>query len=788
MKNIFSVVSIKPWILLITFFSAFTALANEEGPGIIKGHVSTTDGKPAEMVTISIKGTTHSAITDDNGNFIIKNLKPGTYTIELSLVGHESVFQSVVVDGVHAAEVKLQINLAEKQLQEVIVVAGKTGYKVSSVSGSLRLNTSVNNLPQNIQVVSRQLMADQGTFDMLEGVSRNVSGVTKLEHWDMYVRLNMRGSRIAPFRNGMNVESTWGPLAEDISMVERVEFVKGPAGFMMANGEPSGFYNIVTKKPTGQTKGEANVTIGSYDTYRAAVDLDGKLSADGKLLYRLNVMGQLKGSHRPFEFSNRYSIAPVLKYQFNPKTSLTLEYTYQNMRSAPIGTAYVFAPDKYASAPRNTTIAEPGMERSVFRDHSSFLIFEQQFTPNWKFTAQLAYFNYDQVGTSMWADSVKANGDVYRNMGIWDAKNEGKYAQAFVNGKFNTGAVVHNILAGLDYGDKNYIADFSQSLPVNGKNIFNIYHPVHNMTPDEFPVFNRSIRLKDRPGASRLSQKVLGVYVQDELHFWNDRLRLTLAGRFTSSKDEEYGAGVSESQVTPRVGLSVSVDKNTSVYALYDQAFVPQTGKDKNDKKFNPVTGHNIEAGVKRDWFNGKWNSTVSVYQITKNNVLVTDPEDTRFSIQLGQTKTRGVEADVRGEVVKGLNLVLNYAFTESFISKDPDSKNAGNATPGTTKHINNGWLSYQLPGKLKGFAVASGYQWQMGRSSWFVFDGSEASLPSYFRLDGAISWHKGHYGINLNVNNLLDQYLYSGSPYGNYFYWQTEASRNFRLTLQYRW
>ncbi len=65
--------------------------------------------------------------------------------------------------------------------------------------------------------------------------------------------------RLPPFRNGMNVKMPWGPLLEDMSMVERIEFVKGPASFMLANGEPTGFYNIVTKKPTGITKGEATI-------------------------------------------------------------------------------------------------------------------------------------------------------------------------------------------------------------------------------------------------------------------------------------------------------------------------------------------------------------------------------------------------------------------------------------------------------------------------------------------------------------------------------------------------
>ncbi|MEI9910333.1 MAG: TonB-dependent receptor plug domain-containing protein [Bacteroidota bacterium] len=70
---------------------------------------------------------------------------------------------------------------------------------------------------------------------MRESVIRNVSGATASEHWETYARIVMRGSRIAAFRNGMNVQETWGPLTEDMSMVERIEFVKGPAGFMLAS-------------------------------------------------------------------------------------------------------------------------------------------------------------------------------------------------------------------------------------------------------------------------------------------------------------------------------------------------------------------------------------------------------------------------------------------------------------------------------------------------------------------------------------------------------------------------
>jgi iron complex outermembrane receptor protein len=82
----------------------------------------------------------------------------------------------------------------------------------------------------------------------LEKFLEMLQELKEMEHWgDMYTRVNMRGSRAAAFMNGVNVTSNWGPLSEDMSYVDHIEFVKGPSGFLMSNGEPSGIYNIVTK-------------------------------------------------------------------------------------------------------------------------------------------------------------------------------------------------------------------------------------------------------------------------------------------------------------------------------------------------------------------------------------------------------------------------------------------------------------------------------------------------------------------------------------------------------------
>jgi iron complex outermembrane recepter protein len=674
------------------------------------------------------------------------------------------------------------------ELEEVLF-EDKIGDKPSN---SLRINTPVLELPQNIQIISKETIKSQQSFDMLEGIQRNVSGVQRVEHWDNYAQIMMRGSQITAFRNGFNVAMPWGPLSEDMSMVEKVEFVKGPAGFMLANGEPSGFYNVVTKKPTGKEKGEVSMTMGSFETFRSTLDLDGKLSKNGKLLYRLNMMGQLKGSHRKYEYNNRYSIVPVLKYLIDEKSSVTLEYTHQVSQMNIIGSNYIFSKKKFDNIPVDFTTAEPNLAPTNILDRSVIGIFEHKLNPNWKLTAQLGYFNYNQVGQSLWPTGFVGTSDSYmqRGMSIWDALGINKSGQVFVNGQVKTGKLTHKILAGLDAGTKDYYADWNQGAAL-GDTTFNIYNPIYGtVAAANIPTWDRSKSIRER--GVRYYNSYSSIYVQDEIGFFENKLRLTLAGRITENKNiNPYSGTATDKKFTPRVGISYSITPTTSAYAVYDQAFVPNYGFDYAGKSFAPVTGNNLEWGIKRDWFNNKWNTALSVYQITKNNVLTTDldhPNPTTgqftFMRQTGQQKASGVEFDLKGELFKNFDVVVNYAYTDTKVTKDSDKKLVGTPTAGATKHIHNTWVTYRLK---NGFGASLGYQYQKGRSSWYLTSDPDRSLPDYFRLDGGLSYQSKKLDVNLNVNNILNEYLFSGGPYYGIWYWQAEAKRNFRFSIAYK-
>ncbi|MFB3388380.1 TonB-dependent siderophore receptor [Flavobacterium sp. LAR06] len=792
--------TIKKVFFYMLFLSSLSMMSQELGK--VTGKVTLSGNVPAENIAVALKGTKYTAVTNSYGQYEIKNVKPGSYVISIRAVGIQPVEDNIVVKSKQTTNKSFSLSESQEDLEEVVITKNK--YKQDKPSLSLRLQTPVLEIPQNIQIISGQTLKDQQITSMSDGVIRNVSGAVRLEHWgDLYTNITMRGSQIQAFRNGFNVVSSfWGPLTEDMSFVDHIEFVKGPAGFMLSSGDPSGLYNVVTKKPTGITKGEVSVLGGSYDFYRVSIDLDGKLDKKGKLLYRFNGAAQNKGSHRAFEHNNRYVIAPVISYQIDDKTKLTAEYNFQYANMTEVGSYYVFGPASggYATLPVGFTMTQPGLPDTNIQDHSGYLMFEHKFDDNWKLTAQTSYFKYLQQGYSSWPslvgsdDNTLGKGNIIRNVGIWDAESNMYLGQLFVNGKFNTGSVSHKILTGVDLGSKDYMADWGQSHDLDtAANPFNVYNPNYGTPSNGFPAFDRETPLSQRAGGLYGSEYAAG-YIQDELGFFQNKLRLTLAARYTwISQSSSYEDTKSDSHITPRVGVSYSITDSFAVYGLYDQAFLPQTGNVKEGEEIKPLTGNNIEFGIKKDWFDGSWNTSLSVYNILKKNELTTDPlsnPSKPVSVVLGEKRAQGAEFDVRGKIFEGLNLIANYAFTESIVlESNVTTIKEGSVVPGYAKHTANAWLNYTVQsGKIKGFGVSLGGTFLDGRQTDTWSEGLQ-KLPSYFKLDGGLSYETGKVKVTANVFNILDKYLYSGSYYEwlSAYYWQTEAPRNFRVGVTYK-
>ncbi len=373
-------------------------------------------------------------------------------------------------------------------------------------------------------------------------------------------------------------------------------------------------------------------------------------------------------------------------------------------------------------------------------------------------------------------------------------------AQAFLTGSFQTANIPHRLLTGLDLSTKAYFADWGQYHLLDTANAaFNSHDPDYGVPVNGYPQFNYQTPLEQRAKAigGQMEQRYSAFYVQDEAGFFQNTLRLTMAARYTFVTQAEWGGEpYSAKRMTPRFALSANLHPTCAVYALYDEAFLPQAGKLASGAKVQPITGHNMEIGIKKEWMKGKWNTTLALYRIVKNNELTADPfspPNSGLSIELGQKTAKGIELDLRGQIWPGLHLIANYAFTDSRVNRVNEGVTgivAGDAVPNFARHTANTWLSYRIPkGSLRGIGFSFGCSALLGRVMyWDISPDPTQSLPDYYKLDGVFFWEKQNIRLAINMFNMADTYLYSGSYYAwlKAYNWQTEPGRNLRFSVHY--
>lgn len=660
-------------------------------------------------------------------------------------------------------------------------------YKLDHASNTLKIPPSLQELPQNIQEIDKSIILDQQSININESVTRNVSGAMRNNTADFYGPfIFMRGAAINTLRNGTDLSMIYyGPLPEDAAIIDRLEFIKGPAGFVNAIGDPAGSFNIVTKQPTGTPQHQVSITTGSFDLYRTAIDMDGNLDKQQKWQYRLNAVGQMSRSFERFAFNDKVLVAPVLRYNINDHSSITAEYIYQQQSFLQY-LLTVFSPYGFASLPRDFSIADPNKEPVKANEHNTFLTYFNQINEHWSVTAKATFAKDHMDGNYFFVSKYDTTTPnlIYRRV-TYERFNTAVYAfQAYVNGAFKTGGLQHKVLGGIDANRKELLAYSGYNDPNANQALYalDVLHPVYGIT---FDSNKKTGRLEDIATNKQRIEYYAG-YLQDEIHLPGNKWRITIAGRVTSSKSSitiPTTSAVSDLVVTPRAGLSYSIMPDMTAYALYDQTYTPQSGISANGDVFKPLKGKNREVGIKKDWLHGKWNTTISAYYITRDNIIVSDPA-TNLQSQIGQTQSKGIEFDMKGEIVKGLNVVINYAYTDAHVSDDANAKNIGLSSPYRIKHIQNTWLNYKLP---KGFSISGGYQLQAGRAGRYPQDG-DIHLNNVWRIDGGLGWSNGHLSINGIINNITNRFNYGSAwtrPTGLYAY-VPFPPREFRLTAAY--
>jgi iron complex outermembrane receptor protein len=152
------------------FVIAVPSYAQKNEYGSIKGPVSTSDGKPAAWVTVIIKNTTRTSLTNEDGSFEFKKIKAGSYVLVFSLIGFAEKKIETEIKPAGEYFYGYSSNIPTHELQKVIVASRFQSTVETNPSSSLRLNMPLNEIAQNITVTQRHLLTDQGLVTMSEAI------------------------------------------------------------------------------------------------------------------------------------------------------------------------------------------------------------------------------------------------------------------------------------------------------------------------------------------------------------------------------------------------------------------------------------------------------------------------------------------------------------------------------------------------------------------------------------------------------------------------------------------
>lgn len=692
----------------------------KEPYGTITGKLYTTDGQPAAFVTVIVRSANKFAVTDERGTFAIRGLKEGTYTLEISMIGLKPVEKEVLVSKYGASEINVTLLEDAKHLAAVLITTQRGLNDRAVAIGKVDIHPM--DLPQSLAIIGQGLIRDQQA-QRLGDVIKNVNGVyITTTRGAVQESFGARGYGFGStnlFKNGARINSGVMP---EMSSLERVEVLKGSSAILYGQVAPGGIVNMVTKQPKFKAGGEVSMRTGSYDLYKPSADFYGPLSSS--IAYRINSSYESAGSFRDKVSTERYYVNPSLLFKAGDKSEIVLEGDY--LKTA-------FTPDFGIGSLDNTKI--PDVPRSRFfgtgwqynkvEQTTATVTFRHRFNEAWKLNTSYSYqlFKRDYYGVERIAALL--NGDWTRPLGKILSDEAYYIGQVNLNGIFGTGKLEHNVLIGID-GDKTITQNDDFTFPAVAGLAAGSYDKINLLDPGKYA------QRTDIPNATTVRKRQaelnrLGTYVQDLIKL-SPKFNVLVGGRWsyveTAGIDstnlltgaKTKGKARFDAAFSPRAGLVYKPSGNTSVFASYSNSFVVNTGQDIYGVAVEPSIVDQYEIGVKNDLLNGKLSANVTLYRILNNNLAQTAPflldsrsnTNTNIKMLTGKTSSDGVEVDVAGHPLRGLDITAGYSYNYMRYTKTDTtigSFKTGERLVNNPAHTANTSVFYTISsGGLKGF------------------------------------------------------------------------------------
>lgn len=646
------------------------------------------------------------------------------------------------------------------------------GYRATRSASATRTDTSIHETPQSISVVAKDAVEDLGATRLQDALDY-AGGVGRANNFggQGLTTFTVRGFTTGEFyRNGFPINRGY-PNMPDANTIERLEVLRGPATMLYGRGDPGGTFNVVSKQPLP----ERTVTLGSQlndqGMRRGTLDASGPLDEDGRLAYRLNVVGEGGDTFRDHVDTERYGVTPVLSWQVSDATRLIFEGDFMR-NNAPLDRGVTRYAKQIGSASRDSFFGEKDVGKLHNDNNMAQLRFEHLLNDDWTLGGGVQWLDGSLKGNAVEANGIAADGRTLgRNFNYRKLEWTDRDAQLNLTGHFDTAGLQHTLFTGIEYEDYDYQSIIQRSSGAVGAYPIDLFDPLYGQPR---PALTRT------PTHDKENLKTYAAFVQDQVAL-TDKLKVLAGARFERFEHdyETYVPGgkswqASDNAVTPRIGVSYDLTETLALYADTARSFKPNTGASRLGGGFAPEKGKSYEMGLKWEALDQQLSVDAAIYQIEKRNVLTTDPVDSTFSVAAGEVRSRGFDVNVAGNLTPEWRVIGGYAYVDAEVTKD-------NVLRSGTRLLNIPKNSFSLlnmyefqDGMLKGLGLGSGLKYVDERAGQTANTGF--SMGSYTVVD-LLGFYKVNdkVRLNLDLKNLFDRdyeegafgnvYAYPGAP-----------------------
>ncbi|MEO6839045.1 MAG: TonB-dependent receptor [Ginsengibacter sp.] len=659
----------KTLILLSSLFLIpFISFAQSQS--VLKGKIIDENLNPLQDVSVHLLNSQYGAVTNKEGIFVIKNIFPGNYIINISRIGFAEINEKVVISS-NQKEIAITLKPAYQQLNELTVTA-------------LKREEPAQQLPASITTLSSKAIENYGITNMndLTAISPDLySG----DPGDKRSVTSIRGivttsydPAVATYIDGVD-QFGLDTYISQLYDVDRIEILRGPQGTLYGRNAMGGVINVITKRPENNTTGFADITYGNYGQQRYTAGIRTALIKD-KLFFGAAGMYEGRNGFYTNEFNNsnydkQHSISGnyYLKYLINSKWEATINAKHTaNRNDGPF--PLVMGADAALKNPfqlDQNAITE--MVDNIFNSSLSLNYSGRTFNFNSQSSYQSDYRYYKTPidGDFSQADAVSINNNYGKK---WN--NVNVFTQEF---KFTSPATSGNRFK---WTAGTYF--FHQYSPNKQATIFGKDAALVGSPDIDYSLINTTIARatgvavygQETYRAAKKIDITVGLRYDYEHDYQN------VLGQYQKDPDpnpqynfqNDTSATANFSAFSPKVGFTWHYTKDDIAFITYSSGFrtggLTPLSSDPTQPplyKYKPEHSNNIEVGSKNIFLNNKLILNTSLFYTIVSDVQVPTlvlPDAVTITKNTGKLTSKGAELEVNSLPVKGLEVDYSFGYT----------------------------------------------------------------------------------------------------------------------------